>query len=167
MTEGTRHFISHEWLPTMRTLPIDGEPWIFLRSIIKRWMTLGWKPKFHAEMHSPPVAFPWPKFLLFPNYRYTNPHSYILCVGNNARNYSNATSRFRLCDLLNWYLIMRVLPVMDVGFLMWFSYLYSFYLTASLKQPPLSPALHPISISCCCKFLFAPWRSKLIMMLQI
>ena len=32
MSEGTRHFISREWLPTMRTLPIDREPGIFLYS---------------------------------------------------------------------------------------------------------------------------------------
>lgn len=32
MREGTRRFISREWLPTMRTLPIDGEPRIFLCS---------------------------------------------------------------------------------------------------------------------------------------
>jgi len=109
MSEGTRHFISREWLPTMRTVPIDGEPRIFLySSSIKRGMTLRRKAKFHAEMHSPPVAFPWPKFLYFQTTGIQTLFL-VLCIGNNARNHSNATWRFRLWDLLNWYLIMRVL----------------------------------------------------------
>ena len=138
MSEGTRHFISHEWLLTMRTLPIEGEHGIFLYSVTERATTRQRKPEFHAEMHSPSVVFPWPKFLYF---RSTGIQTRILalCVGNNARNDSKATWRFRLCDLLNWYLIMRVLPVMDVGFPMWFTYLYSYYLILSLERPPLSP----------------------------
>ena len=164
MSEGTRHFISREWLPTMRTLPIDGEPRIFLySSSIKRGMTLRRKAKFHAEMHSPPVAFPWPKFLYFLT---TGIQALILvfCVRNNARNNSNATWRFRLWDFI------ELIPyhacfgsVMDVGFLRWFTYLYSFYLILSLKRPPLSPVLDiRLIFPSCSSLLLAPRISKLI-----
>ena len=73
MSEGTRHFISGEWLPTMRTLPIDSEPRIFLgSSTIKRGVTLGQKAKFHAEMHSPSFRISMTKVSLFLNCRYTD-----------------------------------------------------------------------------------------------